>query len=263
MEAQVKWMNAKSAYFKVTSGTKQGGVISPHFYGIYIDDLAKILRKRKIGCHLIGVFVACLIYADDLALMAPLRSAMQLLIDMCVDYANQFCLLFNFKKTKAIVFGRRKSSPCPLQIQERIIEYLDEWDYLGVWVKAGNHNTGWIYFPITPRKFYAKSNSIIHGKLNLDKSVMMQLLYTNCVPTLTFAAEARQLIANDMRSLNTAVNNAVQCIFSYACWERIHTLRMSYGYNSLYEIFEKRRGLSNHSNRTVKLVYNFLVAGSL
>ena len=46
MEAQVKWLNAKTAFFSVTSGTKKGGVISPHFYGIYTDDLIKILRPN-------------------------------------------------------------------------------------------------------------------------------------------------------------------------------------------------------------------------
>ena len=70
MEAQVKWLN-------VTSGTRQGGVISPHFYGIYIEDLIVILRHRKIGCHLIGICIACILYADDSALMASLRSTMQ------------------------------------------------------------------------------------------------------------------------------------------------------------------------------------------
>ena len=96
------------------------GVISPHFYGIYTDDLIKILRNCRIGCHLIELFLACIFYADDLALMAPLRSTMQLLIDICVDYADRFCLSFNFKKTKAIVFGKRKGSPICLRIKAKV-----------------------------------------------------------------------------------------------------------------------------------------------
>ena len=56
-------------------------VISPHYYGIYTDDLIKILRNCRLGCHLIELFLACInciFYADDLALMAPLRSTMQI-----------------------------------------------------------------------------------------------------------------------------------------------------------------------------------------
>ena len=82
MEAEVKWNNARSQSFRVISGTKQGGVISPHFYGVYVNDLIKILRRAGLGCHLIHLFVACIMYADDIALLAPLRSVMQSMIDI-------------------------------------------------------------------------------------------------------------------------------------------------------------------------------------
>ena len=36
-------------------GTKQGGILSPDFFSIYIHDLIKILRKTGIGCHLIDL----------------------------------------------------------------------------------------------------------------------------------------------------------------------------------------------------------------
>ena len=267
MEARVKWLNAKTSFFCVPSGTKQGGVISPHFYGIYIDDLIKILRKRGIGCHLIRLFIACLFYADDLALIAPLRSTMQILIDICVNYAEEFCLTFNFKKTKTIIFGQRKTNPINLQIKGCDIDYVHEWDYLGARVTAVDRKIGWLYFASNPSKFYAKANSILHANLNLDKPVLMRLLYTNCVSTLTFAAEVKELTASDMRALNTAVNDAIRRIFSFARWESVRNLRMNYGYDSLYEMFEKRkisfnRGLQNHPNATLRHISCHLVVSN-
>ena len=173
--------------------------------------------------------------------MAPLRSTMQLLIDICVDYADRFCLSFNFKKTKTIVFGKRKGTPICLRIKGCSIDYVKEWDYLGAKLTAVDRKTGWIYFASTPGKFYAKSNSILRANMNLDKPVLMHLLYTNCVSSLTFAAEVKQLTANDMRALNTAVNDSIRRIFSFNRWESVRTLRMNYGYDSLYELFEKRK----------------------
>jgi hypothetical protein len=38
--------------FLVTCGTKQGGVLSPDFFSIYIDDLIKLLRKEGLGCYI-------------------------------------------------------------------------------------------------------------------------------------------------------------------------------------------------------------------
>ena len=113
-------------------------------------------------------------------------------------------------------------------------------------------------------KFYAKANSILHSNLNLDKTVLMRLLYTNCVSTLTFAAEVKQLTASDMRALNTAINDAIRQIFSFSRWESVRDLRKNYGYDSIYEMFEKRkvsfnRGLKTHPNATIKHISNLLV----
>ena len=124
--------------------------------------------------------------------MAPLRFTMQLLIDICYKYATRFCLSFNFKKTKTIVFGKTNRNPIPLRINECSIDYVDEWDYLGAKVKPVDCKTGWIYFSAIPSKFYASSNSILHTSMNLNKPMLLHLLYTNCVTTITFAAEVNQ-----------------------------------------------------------------------
>ena len=87
------------------------------------------------------------------------------------------------------------------------------------------------------------------------------------MPTITYAAEVKQLTANDMRVLNTAVNDAIRRIFSFSRWESERMLRMSHSYDSIYEIFEKRRlafshGLSCHPNKTLRHIYLYLVKSS-
>ena len=43
MEYNVKWAKTYSDPFRVLCGTKQGGILSPDFFAIYIDDLIQIL----------------------------------------------------------------------------------------------------------------------------------------------------------------------------------------------------------------------------
>ena len=69
----------------------------------------------------------------------------------------------------------------------------------------------------------------------------MKLLYNICVPIVTNACEVTSYSGKEMESLHVAVNDAIRRIFSYNRWESIKTLRESFGYLSVTEIFAKRK----------------------
>ena len=68
----------------------------------------------------------------------------------------------------------------------------------------------------------------------------MRLLYSNCIPILTYGCQVKQYAATDMRKLNTAVNDSIHKIFGWNRWESVRTLREMMGYRSIYEIFERQ-----------------------
>ena len=57
----VKWNGVFSDTFRVYSGVRQGGVLSPRLFVVYIDDLIQQLKKLNIGCHVIDIFFACIV----------------------------------------------------------------------------------------------------------------------------------------------------------------------------------------------------------
>ena len=62
----VRWNNVHSESFRVPSGVRQGGVLSPHLFAIYMDDLILKLRVLKNSCHIANLFLSCIVYADDI-----------------------------------------------------------------------------------------------------------------------------------------------------------------------------------------------------
>ena len=58
-----------SEYFTMENGVKQGGVISPILFSKYIDPLLLKLRNSGYDCHLSGVYMEALSYADDITLI--------------------------------------------------------------------------------------------------------------------------------------------------------------------------------------------------
>ena len=63
---RVLWDGNYSVWFHVSAGVRQGGVLSPDFYGLYVDELFDILRSSGFGCYYISQFAAALMYADDI-----------------------------------------------------------------------------------------------------------------------------------------------------------------------------------------------------
>ena len=92
--ANVLWNGKTSKDFTIGNGVKQGGVLSPRLFCIYIDGLFKLLRRKKTGCWLNKEFVGILGYADDLILLAPSRDALQEMITNCGKFAKELNLTF-------------------------------------------------------------------------------------------------------------------------------------------------------------------------
>ena len=50
-EVQAQWGNDFSDMFKVSNGVKQGGILSPYLFNVYIDELSDRLNKINVGCY--------------------------------------------------------------------------------------------------------------------------------------------------------------------------------------------------------------------
>ena len=57
----VKWNGSLSSKFEVTNCVKQGGVMSPLLFSVYLNDLLCQLRDQNISCHMNSHFVGAVI----------------------------------------------------------------------------------------------------------------------------------------------------------------------------------------------------------
>ena len=147
------------------------------------------------------MFVAAIMYADDLALLAPTRKSMQRLLDICHEYGIDWCITYNPTKTKVLIFGK-SITPAPLYLNDLPITIVSSYKYLGVNLLAGKRFDTPIRKPLM--SFYCSTNTILNVLNKPNENVLMKLLYSNCIPILT------------------------------------RELRKSLGYESITEIFAKR-----------------------
>ena len=115
------------------------------------------------------------------------------------------------------------------------VDYVEKIKYLGVTISSEPAFT--FSADADLRSFYRSVNSILNVVKKPDEAIQMYLLYTNCVPIVTYACQVKEFSARQMSLCNTALNDAIRKVFTYQRWESVRLLRESLGYKSLYEIF--------------------------
>ena len=111
-----KWHHCHSETFYIFNGVKQGGVLSPILFGIYLDELILKLKKSRIGCHIGHIFFSAPPYADDVVLLAPTKHALSLMLKIYSEFSTTFDLISSADKSKFIHFPCSSSTSEKLQI---------------------------------------------------------------------------------------------------------------------------------------------------
>ena len=104
-EGRVIWNSCKSQYFRVKNGVKQGGVISPILFYLYIDILLLHFQRSGSGCHINNTYMGALSYADDITLISPSLYDLNRMLDICNKFAIDNYIILNSKKTICIKYG--------------------------------------------------------------------------------------------------------------------------------------------------------------
>ena len=226
-------------WFAVTAGVRQGGVLSPDFYSIYVDGLITKLKLLNRGCYYLDVFAAALFYADDMVIMAPSIKGLKYLLEICGQYCSEWDICLNAKKSKNLYFGKKADVSFDITLNGKSIEWTDHWVYLGVTLKSGK------YFDcsITERvkKFYRCANSIFRIEGYSNDTVMMRLLETHCVPLLTYAIEVVHVSNRDeKRQLRVAYNSIFRKLFGYRWTQSVTALQGFLNKPTWEELVEKR-----------------------
>ena len=109
------------------------------------------------------------------------------------------------------------------------------------------------------RGFFGSVNSVLSSTRRPKENVLMHLLYSNCVPKLTFGSEIKKFNASQMNQFNVALNTAIRRIFGFCLWQSIRQIREIYNFASIESLFEKAKkrfhnGMIAHDNEILKFL---------
>ena len=223
---RVKWDGHFSEWFAVSAGVRQGGILSPDFYCLYVEDLIAILKSKNVGCHILSVFLAALIYANNMAILAPSVKGLCILLEACNDYCTDWDICLNARKSKLMYFGRRCNNLFEPSLNGTTMEWVDKCSYLGFCLVSSKYFKCSVIDRI--QKFYKCANAIFRIEGRSDNLTMLSLVKSHCVPILTYGIEIVEFLDASQRSKTRAAYNSLfRKIFGYRNYESVTDLQLS------------------------------------
>ena len=189
----IRWNTVESSSFAVKNGVRQGAILSPSLFCVYLDTLLTNLRNSGVGCHLGGSYCGAFGYADDVTLLAPSRQALQVMLDICEEFSSSHSMLFSTdpvpskSKTKCMFFSRKRSSDQieNVKLNGDSLPWVEKAKHLGNHLSSSLNPS--FCSPETKTDYYAKGQyfSIVSTKFFSNLVLMSQSSsLTSSVPTL-------------------------------------------------------------------------------
>ena len=113
-------------------GVRQGDILSPLLFNIYVNDITDILTSPESDLvALNGSVIPCLMYADDIVLISSSRAGLQQQLDTLHKYCSQWHLDVNTTKTKCLVISG-KTQNIQFTYGDNTIDQVTSFPYLGI-----------------------------------------------------------------------------------------------------------------------------------
>ena len=220
----IRWQNTTTSAFKMKNGTRQGSILSPFLFSIYMRDISSVLNNSGIGCHIAGAPCNILFYADDMVILAPSWHSLQMLLDMCSGPVAELDMKFNAEKSVAMVFA-------PVNVNRRLscvfesftlgadkLQFVESFKYLGHLLTV-NLCDDEDMLKQMGQLFY-RTNMLIRKFAKCSMSVKLCLFRSYCISFFGMSLWSRYRKATFLK----LEASYTKCVKMFFCYDRLHSV---------------------------------------
>ena len=235
----VRWGCSISKGFNVTNGVRQGGVLSPKLFNVYIDGLSNILNNCTTGGFLGGKRINHMLYADDLCIVSLSSAGLQNLLSICDKYCASHSITFNVKKSVCMFFNSSVNKHCDyanVYLSGNHIDFVQEVKYLGVLLNSSMKTS--IDVSRQTRKFYAQANMLLRNFRYCGREVKCMLLKSFCTNMYCCPLWFNST-SSSIKKLKSSYNSVLRRLLCIRMPYSVSELFVSCGIPSFYELLRK------------------------
>jgi len=163
----------------VSNGVKQGAVLSPVLFNMYLDELIKCLTTSRFGCYIGNHFMGAFAYADDIVILAPTKWSLKEMLCITNKFSKEFDLIFNASKSQYLVVDNKGICNDSIMFNEtQLISNEDNISHLGNFIGAKTGNDS---IEKCIKDFTRQYNFIISNYYRCNSEVKYQLFKSYCM----------------------------------------------------------------------------------
>ena len=226
----ISWNGFVSGGFSTRNGVRQGGILSPGLFNMYVNYISVKLNQLDIGCYLNTVSVNHLVYADDLCLISPSLAGLRKLVLVCEAAGDYLSIRFNAEKTVCMRFGPPKYRDIPffpVTLLGSHLQFVDHVKYLGHTISSDLSDSA--DMEKAKRAIYARGNSLVRKFGACSENVKISLFGSYMTPIYCCHLWASYTV-RQMDAVRTAYNCIFRKLFRIS---RYDSARVNYVQRSL------------------------------
>ena len=200
-----------------TQGLKQGSVLSPILFIIYVNETLSNIQKLNWGVcapHANHANVAGLMFVDDLHIISNSMSGLLAIIEAIIEECSKQGIIINLNKSKILLNESQATQNADLLKNHEILKCFEIQNtgiYLGAHIQSGAPNT---YAHIQKRMSKAHA-AISEMKLRgfkiqtLGRKTINKIITSIIIPILTYGLEAFPVSTLNYKYLDNFVSKAL------------------------------------------------------
>ena len=176
--ACVKLGNQCTETFEINKGVRQGCVLSPLLFNIFLSDLPKKLDLNEGKITLDNTEISSLVWADDMVLLADSEGGLQQMLKTLEIYCHENKLQINTDKTKCMIFNKSgRLMRRNFRINGTSLENVRSYKYLGfLLTPSGEIKSGLQDLRDRALKAFMKLKTMMGNALNLIDCLIKPIL---------------------------------------------------------------------------------------
>ena len=190
-QACIKMQSRLTKPFKINTGVRQGCVLSPLLFNIFLADLAKKLDEMENQVKIGDMDINSLFWADDIVMFAKNENQLREMLKVLEKYSTENKLQINTDKTKTMVFNKTgRLMRRAFYLNGTLLESVRSYKYLGfILTPSGEISSGLNDLKDRAFKAFMKVRNDLGTSFNQDITTTLTLIDTLIKPILMYNSD--------------------------------------------------------------------------